>query len=499
MVGIDASAYDFESDGLRYEILSETDKTVKVTNEGMDDFYNEIYEVVIPENVTHDGVTYTVTAIGDGAFYNWCDLLFVDIANTVTEIGTNAFGNCSMLRTLDFGNSLTTINDYAFEGCISLVMVDFPNTLTFLGMHAFNRCNSLVSVDLPASLKDYIWSFGGCRNLRAINVDEANPNFDSYEGALYSEGLYTLYTVPCSWASYEFPEETRMVADLSFYGCDNITTIFIPETITEIISAPFQNCANLEEINVDENNRYYASIDGVLYTKDIKMLHSCPVRKTEVDIPNTVETIDRFAFLGCHELEEIEIPNSVTFIDHGAFQSCLKLSEVEIPNSVTTIGYDAFADCYGLTSVTIGSSVETIDYEIFDGCSSIKTVFCMSQVPPVSKTRPASCFIEETYASATLYVPDGTKEDYEALEPWGLFANIEELTGTGIGGVAASDGEVSISVADGSIVVSGASSVDVYSLDGTQVYGGAAGTVSGLPSGVYVVKAGGKTAKVHLR
>ena len=106
LVGIDASAYDFESDGLRYEILSETDKTVKVTNEGMDDFYNEIYEVVIPEN------------IGDGAFYNWCDLLFVDIANTVTEIGTNAFGNCSMLRTLDFGNSLTTINDYAFEACL---------------------------------------------------------------------------------------------------------------------------------------------------------------------------------------------------------------------------------------------------------------------------------------------------------------------------------------------------------------------------------------------
>ena len=498
-VGMDASAYDFETDGLRYEVLSKTDKTVKVTNEGMKDSYNGFFEVIIPENVTYEGVTYTVTAIGDGAFSYWKDLIFVDIANTVTEIGNNAFSNCSSLRTVDFGNSLTTIKDNAFEWCVSLMEVDFPNTLTFLGMHAFNWCNSLITVDLPASLKYYIWSFGGCRNLKAINVDVANPNFDSYEGALYSEGLYTLYTVPCSWTTYEFPEETRVVADLSFYGCDNITTIFIPETITEIISAPFQNCANLEEINVDEYNRYYASIDGVLYTKDITMLHSCPVRKTEVEIPNTVETIDRFAFLGCHVLEDIEIPNSVTFIDHGAFQSCMNLSEIEIPNSVTSIGYDAFSYCTGLTSVTIGSSVETIDYEIFDGCNSIKTVFCMSQVPPVSKTRPASCFTEETYASATLYVPQGTKEDYGAIEPWSQFDSIEEQAGSGIGEVALNKDEVSIAVAGGSIVIGGACvGVEVYSLDGIMVYSGTGTTVSGLPSGTYVVKAGSKTAKVFL-
>ena len=108
-------------------------------------------------------------------------------------------------------------------------------------------------------------------------------------------------------------------------------------------------------------------------------------------------------------------------------------------------------------------------------------------------------FDDVAYADAKLYVPEGCSDNYEADPTWGRFVRIEEIVGTGIGDAASGCEEVSITVADGSIVVSGASGVEVYSLDGTQVYNGAAGTVSGLPSGVYVVKAGGKTAKVALQ
>ena len=198
---------------------------------------------------------------------------------------------------------------------------------------------------------------------------------------------------------------------------------------------------------------------------------------------------------------EIEIPASVTSIGNYPMAFCTGLTSVTIPDGVTTLGQAVFRDCSNLETVTIGAGVREMGDYTFGGCPAIKSVTCLSQEVPVVTPdiwQVDESFVADVYSSATLYVPDGTKEDYEASEPWGLFANIEELTGTGINGVVSSDGEVSISVADGSIVVSGASSVDVYSLDGTQVYGGAAGTVSGLPSGVYVVKAGGKTAKVAL-
>ena len=93
---------------------------------------------------------------------------------------------------------------------------------------------------------------------------------------------------------------------------------------------------------------------------------------TNINIPNTVTTIDRYAFYNCSGLTSLTIPNSVTTIGQSAFSSCYGLTSLTIPNSVTDIGESAFYGCSGLTSLTIENYDSEIKTNAFDGCKSVK-------------------------------------------------------------------------------------------------------------------------------
>ena len=138
-----AKAHDFEAGGIYYNILSETDKTVAVTYQG-DSYnaYNNEYtgSVVIPESITYNGTTYSVTSIGESAFF-WCDgLTSITIPNSVTSIGENAFAYCSGLTSITIPNSVTSIGDNAFYACRGLTSITIPNSVTSIGNYAFAYC-----------------------------------------------------------------------------------------------------------------------------------------------------------------------------------------------------------------------------------------------------------------------------------------------------------------------------------------------------------------------
>jgi hypothetical protein len=111
-----------------------------------------------------------------------------------------------------------------------------------------------------------------------------------------------------------------------------------------------------------------------------------------VIIPNSVTSIERYAFSGCRNLASVTIPDSVTSIGDGAFTDCESLTSVIIPNSVTSIDngwtYDAgrsyegaFAGCYSLTSVTIPDSVTSIGSGAFSDCSGLTSVMFAGTIP----------------------------------------------------------------------------------------------------------------------
>ena len=142
---------------------------------------------------------------------------------------------------------------------------------------------------------------------------------------------------------------------------------------------------------------------------------------TSVTIPNSVTSIEDYAFYRCSSLTSVTIPNSVTSIGTCAFRGCSGLTSVTIPNSVTSIGSSAFKYCSGLTSVTIPNSVTSIGESAFDG-AELRTVVCLNpEVPTANNT-----FGSVTYNHATLYVPEGAYWDY-AYNGWGEFINIKEM------------------------------------------------------------------------
>lgn len=121
LCSLTATAHNFEADGIYYNILSSADKTVAVTYRGSySDSYSNEYSgrVVIPESVTYNSNTYSVTSIGSSAFYDCDRLTSVVIGNSVTSIGYYAFSSCKCLTNVTIGNSVTRIGEKAFSGCI---------------------------------------------------------------------------------------------------------------------------------------------------------------------------------------------------------------------------------------------------------------------------------------------------------------------------------------------------------------------------------------------
>ena len=116
MLPATASAYDFEVDGIYYNING-NEATVTHKNWSFGAYSGS---VVIPITVTYNGTTYRVTAIDVYAFYGCTGLTSIDIPNSVTEIGGWAFSGCSGLTSITIPNSVTTINGLTFSGCTGL-------------------------------------------------------------------------------------------------------------------------------------------------------------------------------------------------------------------------------------------------------------------------------------------------------------------------------------------------------------------------------------------
>ena len=137
-----AWAHDVEVDGIYYN-LNQTNKTAAVTFKGSSyDSYDYEYtgKVVIPENFIYDGITYSVTSLGEGCFSECTSLTSITIPNSVTSLGKNCFLYCTGLTSITIPNSVTSLGDYCFRGCTGLTSINIPNSVTSLGYRCFSWC-----------------------------------------------------------------------------------------------------------------------------------------------------------------------------------------------------------------------------------------------------------------------------------------------------------------------------------------------------------------------
>lgn len=153
----------------------------------------------------------------------------------------------------------------------------------------------------------------------------------------------------------------------TFTGSD-ITYIKIPSTVANIGSNTFSECDSLTQIDVDENNAKFCSIDGVLYSKDKTTLKAFPAgRDGSFLIPKSVTTIANFAFYRCYQLEHVNMYNNVTSIGERAFSFCWNLETIRLSDTLKTIGALAFSHCDDLTKIELPKSINSIGTDAFLG------------------------------------------------------------------------------------------------------------------------------------
>ncbi len=248
--------------------------------------------------------------------------LFVGLLPTVSLPITAA----SPAADFEFDESIGMITKYT-GSATNVVIPETINgvTVTAIGMEAFAGCSWLTSVSIPNSVVTIGGAtFSGCSSLTSVAI----------------------------------PDSVTAIGVAAFAGCSSLTSVTIPEHVTEIRYAAFSRCSSLVEIRVAENNPAYCSVDGVLFSKDQKMICSYPAGRSQKNyaIPAGVSDICYEAFAGCSALTSITIPEGVTGIEYQAFAGCLSLTSVTIPESVTAIGGGVFYSCSSLSEIRVAEN-----------------------------------------------------------------------------------------------------------------------------------------------
>ena len=432
------------------------------------------YAFVACEGLTSVTIPVNVTSIGDFAFMGCTGLTSVTIPEGVTTIGNCAFARCSALTGISIPNSVTSIGGQAFAACPGLTSVTIPVSVTVIGGGAFYGC-SLTSLNYSGNLEQ--WNLVVyvddvdviCQDGNAVYKTARTRDGDGE--SLYVAGLTpygrnncTELIIPNCFTliggsafkdctgliSITIPDSVTKIVGLAFEGCTNLTSITIPNSVTEIehhafykcsgltnITIPssvtkigdyaFDDCSNLTQINVGDENNSYASVDGVLFSKDMKTLIVCPDGKAgDYSIPSGVTSIKSYAFEDCKALTSVNVPSSVTKIGEYAFAYCDNIVNITLPDVLNTLEPRAFYGCHSLANITIPEGILTVGDRMFSYCQGLIWVSIPSTVTSISKNVFDNCtgltniYVAQAEGSAlfvNVNIPSGCEIHWNSTGP----------------------------------------------------------------------------------
>jgi hypothetical protein len=283
-----------------------------------------------------------MTTIGEGAFNNNTKLANVTWNEGLETIGVKAFYNAKALTEITFPASVLAIEESAFANCSNLESITVQNGITSIGSLAFANCNKLTSLMIPGTLETLgIGAFSGCTNLTNVSVDGTNTNYSFDSGILYNTmKTEIIFVFPSVTGDVVIPGSVLAIGEGAFQNT-TITSIVLPDTITEIPANAFMGCRQL----------------------------------ASVTMPASLEKIGAHAFDGCVSLTSITIPKTVysTFEYTEAPRDDRTL--VTVTEDVDGIGAHAFANCTNLENVIFeegGTQRLSIGDYAFLNCTSLK-------------------------------------------------------------------------------------------------------------------------------
>ena len=377
-------------------------------------------------------------------------------ANNVKTIGERAFCDCSSLYDVRFSNGMTSIGKNAFHGCTKLENLTLPAKLASIGDFAFSysglktltvnmttpiniNANVFYEVDLsqctlyvPKGCKDAyknanVWKkFGTILEIGEVPVEPITTGtkkigdlwYDLHEDLTAkllshndNKALTGAIKVP---ATVTFGKYTYIVNEMAagvFYGCSNITSVTLPNTITEIPFNTFYNCTGLTNV----------TMPSALTSIGSSAFYGCTAL-TFVSLPASLTEIGANAFWGCKALTSVYIPAGIKTIKEYCFKQCDKLATVSLPDGLTEIEQQAFIGCPALKTITLPASLAKMGNDVFSG-EDMVSIRSLRETPP---TATANTFRSMNTATCILYVPSGAKDAYAAATGWSKFTNIRE-------------------------------------------------------------------------
>ncbi len=306
---------------------------------------DEMTGVVLPDGVT---------SIGDYAFDGCIGLTSIEIPGSVTSIGDGAFAYCSGLTGIVIPNGVTSIGDNAFYGCSGLTDVVISDGVMSIGYYAFASCSGLVGVEIPSSvisIED--GAFYGCSGLTDIVIPDGVTSIGYYP----FDGCSSLETIsiPVHVEKYSTTLQTGNTAQIEIRGTKTevvggIGWVYCIDS--EVGGAVLLGDASYVDSLVGD-----VVIPTVLGGCPVKRIGNSAVSGCEgltgIVIPESVTSIGDYAFDGCDGLIDIIIPAGVTSIGSYAFNGCSGLTNVVVPDAVTSIGWYPFCDCSSLRMISI--------------------------------------------------------------------------------------------------------------------------------------------------
>ena len=416
-VCMDAHAQSFTVENLRYSVLSAAEQTVKVVA-----LTDDAEEVDIPASVDYRDKTYAVTIIDEAAFKGSQSLVRVSIPESVVAYGricfadcpvltdvtlspnakslaVGMFSSCKALQEITIPEGVTEVQQQAFWSCAALENVTFGSTVSTFGLACFEFCSALKEIALPTAVRELPREmFAFCTALQTVGLSEGLENIDDFAFEL----CHDLQNVT-------LPESLQRIGASAFIADTCLTHVYISPNVTEIGERAFGSTKGLEAFEVAGENASFASVDGVLYSKDLTTLLAYPNAKAIAEpdfvVPTSVETIAPSAFYGADKVEHILLPDGLNSIGSWAFWSARALQDITLPEGITTVTEGMLRDCTALQQVSLPSTLTTIESQGLSGCAAMEHIDL-----PESLTSVAMLAFNTCLTLRDITIPDGVEE-----------------------------------------------------------------------------------------
>lgn len=319
-------------------------------------------------NIILDGIV----SIPKFAFSCCESLNTVFILAEIKKIPNHAFCCCFSLKDVKMQQGIKEIGDYAFYLCKELESIRLPNTVTSIKKGAFRECSKLKTIYSLNSDSYMLSDIGKDSDLRKANI----PNSLEEIGDEAFYGCFSLAFIYISTEVTKFYNDNtasnhtlfsplRSIGEKAFFCCSSLRTATIPKTVKSVGEYAFSQCKDLESIDVEEGNKVYSSIDGVL-CKNIE--NGREQYQEIIKYPEGKAGIEFFT--------EFIIPDSVKHIGENAFGGSTFLQRVIIPKEAESIGKGAFFDCSSLEEIYIDEREEDspLRYKTCDWCENKKII-----------------------------------------------------------------------------------------------------------------------------